>query len=82
VSSGVLLEDQVYLVEIMDDTAGTQHIDITRATSYTPPESLVPSDGQPHAIRWRVTVAAPNAEGAYRFVGAQGEYRRFTLHSR
>lgn len=82
VSVGILQPEQVYLVEINDDTAGTQHIDITRATSYTPPETIVPSDGQPHSIRWRVSVAAPNAEGTYRFVGGLMEYRRFTWQSR
>ncbi|MDZ4770399.1 MAG: hypothetical protein SGJ24_14835 [Chloroflexota bacterium] len=82
VSAGVLERDQVYLIEINDETAGTQHIDITRGTTYTPPDSLVPSDGQVHTIRWRVSVAAPNEQGAYRFVGAQENYRTFYWQSR
>lgn len=82
VSAGVLRDQEVYLIEIIDETAGTQHFDITRGTTYTPPESLVPADGVTHTIRWRVSVAAPNDQGAYRFVGAPGTYQTFYWQSR
>ncbi|MFN8451484.1 MAG: hypothetical protein U0521_23580 [Anaerolineae bacterium] len=82
ISVGVLHDDEVYLVEIQDETAGTQHVDITTSTSYELPDALVPGDGQTHTIHWRVSVAAPNAQGAYRYIGAQGDWRTFHWQSR
>jgi len=81
-SSGILRANEVYLIEINDETAGTQFVDITRATTFNLPESLIPTDGQTHTIRWRVTVAAPNDQGAYRFVSAQPSFRTFYWQSR
>lgn len=83
VSVGVLSEDEVYLVEIEDETAGAAPFrDITLSTSYELPEAMIPSDGQPHTIHWRVSVAAPNAQGVYSFIGAQGNWRTFYWQSR
>ena len=81
-SVGVLRDKEVYLVEIQDETAGTQHVDITASTSYDLPDELIPADGQTHTIHWRVSVAAPNDQGAYRYVGAQGNWRTFHWQSR
>ena len=78
VSIGILQPDQVYLVQLEDVTAGSSYNDITRANSYRIPTSLVPSDGQPHQFRWRVSVAQPNEQGLYDFTGAQGEWRSFS----
>jgi hypothetical protein len=82
VSAGVLREGEVYLVEIQDETAGTQHVDVTTTTSYALPDELVPTDGETHTMRWRVSVAAQNDQGAYRYIGAQGEWRTFSWRSR
>ncbi len=82
ISVGVLKDQEVYLIEIQDETAGTQHIDIAHSTSYQLPEDLIPSDGQTHSIQWRVSVAAPNAQGQYRYIGARGDWRRFSWQSR
>lgn len=82
VTAGVLNEGEVYLVEIEDETAATQHVDVTTGTSYDLPESLVPADGQVHLMRWRVSVASRNEQGAYRYIGATGEWRTFRWQSR
>lgn len=80
-SVGILNENETYLVEVQDTVSGAQHIDVTRSTSYRLPDSLIPADGQPHVMRWRVSVAAPNAQGAYRFI-SEGVWRTFTWQSR
>jgi LysM domain len=83
ISVGVLKEDEVYLVEIKDDTSGGEPFrDITRSTSYLLPESMIPTDGQAHTIEWRVSVAAPNDQGVYRYIGAAGDWRPFHWQSR
>jgi hypothetical protein len=82
ISAGVLQGDERYLVEIEDLTSGARHLDVTTTTSYELPESLVPTDGQTHDIQWRVSVAAPNPQGQYRYIGAQGEWRTFHWQSR
>ncbi|MDX2138389.1 MAG: LysM peptidoglycan-binding domain-containing protein [Chloroflexota bacterium] len=78
VSVGVLEPQQVYLVQIENITTGAQFNDITPATSFRIPAELVPSGGQPQRFRWRVSVAAQNAEGLYAVVGAEGVWRAFT----
>lgn len=82
VSVGELRPDEVYLVQIEDQTAEMTHTDITRATSYELPEALIPADGQTHTIRWRVTLAAPNESGAYAFISPEGQWRTFYWQSR
>jgi hypothetical protein len=82
VSAGVLNQGEVYLVEIEDQTAGTSRADVTTGTSYDLPEELVPTDGQPHMMRWRVSVASQNEQGIYRYIGATGDWRTFRWQSR
>ncbi|MBK8026075.1 MAG: hypothetical protein IPK19_32995 [Chloroflexi bacterium] len=82
VSAGILREGEVYLIEIQDQTSGTQHIDIARSTTYQLPDFLVPSDGQTHTIVWRVTVATQNEQGAYRFISPPTDFRTFFWQSR
>jgi hypothetical protein len=78
-SAGILQPGEQYLVQVEDTTSGATHLDVTRATSYTLPGALTPTDGQPHTIRWRVGIAALNAEGtAYRFIGADPAWQSFT----
>lgn len=83
VSSGILAQDEVYLVEIRDVTAGG---DIwrgeTRDTSLMLPESLIPTDGQTHTMEWRVLVARRDDTGTYQYVGGAGDWRVFRWQSR
>lgn len=81
-SVGVLNPEQVYLVQIEDTVTGNSHLGVTRSTSYELPDALIPSDGQPHVMRWRVSIGEPNADGAYRFIGEPGAWREFTWQSR
>lgn len=82
ISAGVLQGNERYLVEIEDETSGARHLDVTTTTSYELPEALVPTDGQAHTIHWRISVAAPNPQGQYRYIGAQGQWRTFHWQSR
>ncbi len=82
VSAGVLRENEVYLVEVVDRTAEISDNFVTRANAYTLPDRLIPTDGQPHVFDWRVSVAAENTDGTYRIIGAIGEWRRFQWQSR
>jgi hypothetical protein len=83
VGAGVLQPDQSYFVQVTDVTAGnTQFIELTRSTSLTLPESLIPASGQPHLINWTVLVVEPNGQGAFRPIGGPSEVRAFTWQSR
>lgn len=77
VSVGILAPNEVYLVQIEDVTAGTTHIGVTRTTSYELPSDMIPSDGQSHNVRWRVSVAAPNEQGTYRIISGDATWREF-----
>ncbi|MBE2268843.1 MAG: hypothetical protein IAE80_11475 [Anaerolinea sp.] len=79
-SVGVLHGNERYLVEVQDTVTGVQFLEVTQNTSFRLPESLIPSDGQPHIMRWRISVAVPNEQGAYRIISA-GSYRTFTWQS-
>ncbi len=81
-SAGILLPEETYVIQIEDVTAGVSHTGVTRSNSYMLPAELVPGDGQPHQIRWRVSVGAPNADGALRIVSGDGGWRTFTWQSR
>jgi len=82
VTAGVLRDDEVYLVEVVDRTVEDSDAFITRATSYVLPDRFIPADGQTHLFEWRVSVAAENSDGTYRVVGAMGEWRSFQWQSR
>lgn len=71
-----------YLVEITDATSGQKLLQVTESTSFTMPDSFVPSDGQPHTVQWRVSVARKNDGGVYGYAGGQGEWRAFEWLSR
>jgi hypothetical protein len=81
-SAGILQPDETYVIQIEDLTSGATHTGVTRSNSYMLPMELVPGDGQPHQIRWRVSVGAPNAQGALRIVSGEGGWRTFTWQSR
>jgi hypothetical protein len=67
---------------VTDTVTGALFNDITRDTTLTLPESLVPTDGTAHRMQWTVTVAKPNAEGVYELLGGTPEVRAFTWQSR
>lgn len=77
VSAGVLRGDQVYLVQIEDQTTGASFIDVTRSTSYPLPRGLVPNDETAHQMRWRVSIAEPNSAGDYQLIGGEAQWRAF-----
>lgn len=81
-SAGILQPNEYYVVQIEDTTSGATHLDVTRNTSYELPSELIPGDGQPHIMRWRVGIGVPNPEGAFRLVGGEGEWRTFQWQSR
>ncbi|MBZ0301963.1 MAG: LysM peptidoglycan-binding domain-containing protein [Anaerolineae bacterium] len=82
VGVGVLQADEVYLVQITDTTTGDVFNDITRTTSLLLPDSMIPTDGQPHVLNWTVAVARPNDSGVYRVMSGSPEVRRFNWLSR
>lgn len=82
VSVGVLRPEEQYLVQVVDNTSGTTWTGSTKQTSLLLPESLVPSDGQPHLITWTVSVAQINNDNTYSIVGVTGQARSFTWQSR
>lgn len=81
VSVGILQPAEVYLIEIQDITATTQTPLVTRGTSLTLPESLIPADGQTHQIQWRVSIGT-QTNGQYSIVSGVGEWRVFQWQSR
>jgi hypothetical protein len=82
VSVGILRPEEQYLVQVVDNTSGMTWVGITKQTSLRLPETLVPSDGQPHFITWTVSVAQVYSDNNYNIVGVTGEARSFTWHSR
>ncbi|NDJ62866.1 MAG: LysM peptidoglycan-binding domain-containing protein [Chloroflexi bacterium] len=83
VSVGMLQPDEYYFVQVDDLTVeGVEHQDITRRTAYELPESLIPTDGVAHDIRWRVSVVSLDSQGRVGFVGARGAWRSFRWASR
>lgn len=71
VGVGALDENEVYLIQVIDVTAGTSTAFTTASTTYRLPTALIPDDGQTHEINWSVSVAIPNASGQYVPIGAQ-----------
>ncbi len=82
VSAGILQSEEMYLVQLVDTATGSVHNEITRNTALLLPDSLIPTDGQPHVINWTVTVAKPNAEGIYQVISGPPEQRVFNWQSR
>lgn len=82
VSVGILRSNEAYIVQIEDVTAGTSRVDTTRNNSYELPADMIPSDGQTHTIRWRVTVGTPNESGQWRIISGDSGWRTFQWQSR
>ena len=72
----------VYLLELIDQTANAAFRQVTRANSFRVPEAFLPADGQPHLVQWQVTVARMNDQGEYYYVGAPGAVNTFEWGSR
>lgn len=73
---------EVYLLELIDQTANTAYRQVTRANSFRIPDAFIPADGQPHLVQWQVTVARKNDQGEYYYAGAPGEVNTFQWRSR
>ena len=80
-SVGVLAPDEVYLVQLSDESS-VVHNAVTRETSLMLPEALVPTDGISREMSWTVSVARANAEGVYQIIGGYPQPRRFLWNSR
>ncbi len=72
----------VYLLELIDQTANAAFRQVTRANSFRVPEAFIPADGQTHLVQWQVTVARKNDQGEYYYVGAPGAVNTFQWQSR
>ncbi|MCU0475443.1 MAG: LysM peptidoglycan-binding domain-containing protein [Anaerolineae bacterium] len=82
VSIGVLAADEFYYVEVTDTTLNTRYTQVTKDTSLTLPQALIPTTGQPHAMAWLVTVVRRNPNGGYAPVGGVMPVRQFNWQSR
>lgn len=83
VGVGVLDADEAYLIQLTDLTANKIVLQaVTRDTSYPLPDSLIPTDGQPHNFSWTVYVAKPNADKVYGRVGGDPPEHTFTWASK
>lgn len=81
-SVGVLNPEEVYLIEIVDRTIGTERNYATEKTSYTLPDNIIPTDGQARRMEWRVSVAQRNPDGSVLPIGGAGNWRVFEWRSR
>jgi LysM repeat protein len=83
VSVGILEPQEFYLVEVTDHTLGVVVFRaVTKDTSATLPDSIIPNDGQTHDFTWKVWIATPNAEGVYLASGGTSMEWRFQWLSR
>ncbi len=78
VSIGMLPADYTYLVEVEDTTTpGKTFFSVTRDTSALVSGEIVPTDGQTHAMRWRIRVGILTENGTYRALSADTPWRTF-----
>ncbi|GAB4510230.1 MAG: hypothetical protein OHK0046_06670 [Anaerolineae bacterium] len=76
-SVGLLAADEFYLVQVTDTTTGAVWPAATKNTSIMIDSSMIPTNGQPHVMEWRVTIGKQDASGAYIPTGAPGTARTF-----
>lgn len=82
-SVGVLEKDEFYLVQVIDSLSGANVFQqVTKDSSIQLPDSLIPTDGQPHVYLWGVWIAKANTNGIYEGIGSAPEQRTFTWQSR
>lgn len=77
VSIGVLPRDYYYLVEVEDTTTGAMFFNVTRNTSFAVSGDIVPTDGQTHAMRWRIRIGERTESGSFRPISAEAAWRTF-----
>ncbi len=83
VGVGVLDPDAAYLIQVTDITANKIVLQaVTRNTSYSLPDTLIPTDGQTHNFSWMVWVAKPNADKVYGRVGGAPLEHTFSWQSK
>lgn len=82
VSVGVLAAEEQYLVEVTDTLTNEVLRRVTKETSLKLPDSMIPSDGKPHIMNWRVSVATPNEQGVFRIISGPGGIQSFEWQSR
>lgn len=82
VSAGILGDNEVYLVQITDQTNAASFAGVTKETSLQIPDSLIPTDGQAHTVNWTVAVARPNQSGVYSIISGPPPTHSFTWQSR
>lgn len=83
VASGVLREDEVYLLTVDDRTGGVLYYVTTRDLSFQAPVDWQPTDGRRHVFAWNVAVARlqPGSNTAAP-TAFKTETRTFTWESR
>ncbi len=64
--------DEVYLVEMTDQTTNTAFRQVTRANAYRAPALIFPAIDGPRLVQWSVTVARRNEMDQYYYAGAAG----------
>ena len=80
---GELPPDNYYLIEVQDVTLNKAFdLMITRDTSINLPDSMVPTDGKLHDMRWRVRVGAQTESGAFNPNSSERGWRTFQWQSR
>lgn len=62
-SSGTLEPDQIFVVEVIDETATQRYLAETRDAVLRLPDSWQGVDGQRHVFRWRVGLRTGDADG-------------------
>ncbi len=62
---GILQPDEYYLVQVKDASVQKDTQFETQTTSVRLPAEMIPADGQPHTINWRVGVVRKSGDGTY-----------------
>jgi LysM domain len=78
VSVGSLLPDETYLIQIEQIDSQTSQTDVSRATSYLLPESLIPPTGTEYLYRWRVLVAKRGINNIFDPISPITNWQTFT----
>lgn len=81
VSVGRLQPDEVYIVQVTDQTAGIVVTEVTRSTNLRLDDSLIPTDGQPHQIEWSITIGRQVSDGTVVPIASGLSVNRFVWQS-
>lgn len=80
-SVGTLQSDEIYLVQVRDES-GVVYNAVTRQTTHVLPDSMIPVDGNPRNLSWTVSVARAGEDNIYRIISGYPQPRRFRWESR